>query len=294
MPISGPPNGAEYVVTTRGLVRSFGSLRAVDDLDLDVRSGECLGLLGPNGAGKSTTVRILSTLLRADAGRIEVLGLDPLADGDALRKRIGVVPQEIALYGDLSGRQNLSFFGRLHDLASGELEAAVKSGLELAGLEERADDRVKTYSGGMKRRLNIAVALLHRPELVFLDEPTVGIDPQSRNRVFEMVESLAAGGTTMIYTSHQLGEVERLCDRIVILDRGRKVAEGSLAELQRHEAIRREGEATLRFSDAAAAGAAERVLAEAGIVCAVVEEFPDLEEVFLGLTGRALRDEGGA
>ena len=282
---------ANPVVTTRGLVRSFGDLCAVDGLDFDVHRGECLGLLGPNGAGKSTTVRILSTLLRRDSGRVEILGLDPATHGDELRRRIGVVPQELALYDDLTGRQNLSFFGKLYCLTGAELDAAIGAGLELAGLEERADDRVKTFSGGMKRRLNIAVALLHRPELVFLDEPTVGIDPQSRNRVFEMVESLAAEGTTMVYTSHQLGEVERLCDRIVILDHGRKVVEGTLAELQRHEAVPRAGEATLRFADSAAAAAAARVLAEAGVACEVLEDLPNLEEVFLGLTGRALRDE---
>ena len=285
------PDSADPVVRTRGLNRSFGAIVAVDDLDLEVRAGECLGLLGPNGAGKSTTVRILSTLLRPSSGTVSVFGLDPLTDGDRLREKIGVVPQDLALYDDLTGRQNLRFFGSLHGLRGATLDAATRGGLDLAGLQERADDRVKTYSGGMKRRLNIAVALLHEPELVFLDEPTVGIDPQSRKRVFEMVESLSGNGVTTIYTSHQLGEVERLCDRIVILDRGRKVAEGTLAELQRSAEIRREGEASLRFGSLARAAQAQEVLAGAGIACDVTEALPDLEEVFLGLTGHALRDQ---
>ncbi|MEW6072124.1 MAG: ABC transporter ATP-binding protein [Planctomycetota bacterium] len=282
------------VVQTRGLTRRFGSLTAVDRLDLELRAGERLGLLGPNGAGKSTTIRILSTLLRPTAGEVAVLGLDPIGDGDRLRARIGVVPQELAVYEPLTGRQNLAFFGRLYGLSRGALDAAVAQGLALAGLAERADDLVSTYSGGMKRRLNLAAALLHAPELVFLDEPTVGIDPQSRNRVFEMVEALAANGVAMIYTSHQLGEVERLCDRIVILDHGRRVAEGTLAALQRHPAVARRGAASLSFAAAEDAARAAETLAAAGVPCALREDLPDLEEVFLALTGRALRDGGAA
>ncbi|HEX6884237.1 MAG TPA: ABC transporter ATP-binding protein, partial [Planctomycetota bacterium] len=221
------------VIEARALVRSYGTRLAVDHLDLELRAGECLGLLGPNGAGKSTTVRILSTLLAPSGGHVRVLGLDPQREAERLRARLGVVPQELALYDVLTARENLEFFGRLQGLSGTLLADAVQQGLALAGLGERAREPVKAFSGGMKRRLNVAIALVHGPELVFLDEPTVGIDPQSRERIFEMVEALRARGVAVVYTSHQLGEVERLCDRIVILDRGRKVAEGTLEELRR-------------------------------------------------------------
>ncbi|NOT29859.1 MAG: ABC transporter ATP-binding protein [Planctomycetes bacterium] len=284
----------ELVIEVRGLERRFGERRAVSALDLELRAGECLGLLGPNGAGKSTTVRILATLLGASSGSVRVLGLDPLRDAERLRARIGVVPQELALYEHLSARENLEFFAVLQGLSGTMLADAVQQGLALAGLAERARDRVKTFSGGMKRRLNIALALVHGPELVFLDEPTVGIDPQSRERVYEMVESLHARGVTMVYTSHQLGEVERLCDRIMILDRGVKVAEGTLEELWRNPRVERRGGASLRFASASEGEHARALLGAQGLACEVVDEKPDLERIFLDLTGRALRDEESA
>jgi len=281
---------SERVIEVRGLVRRFGARAAVDGLDLDLSAGECLGLLGPNGAGKSTTVRILSTLLAPSAGTVRVLGLDPLHEGERLRARLGVVPQELALYEHLSARENLAFFGGLQGLSGTLLADAVREGLQLSGLAERADERVKNFSGGMKRRLNIAVALVHGPELVYLDEPTVGIDPQSRERVFEMVAALRQRGVAMIYTSHQLGEVERLCDRIVILDRGRKLAEGTLAELRRHPSVRRAGGARLVFGEVALAARARELLERNGLAPRLEEDAPDLEQIFLDLTGRALRD----
>jgi len=282
------------VIEARSLVRRFGERAAVDALDLELHAGECLGLLGPNGAGKSTTVRILATLLAPTSGSVRVLGLDPVREGERLRARIGVVPQELALYEHLSARENLEFFASLQGLSGTLLSDALQQGLALSGLAERADDRVKTFSGGMKRRLNIAVALVHGPELVFLDEPTVGIDPQSRERIFEMVESLHARGVAMIYTSHQLGEVERLCDRILILDRGRKVAEGTLAELQRRPEVQRRGGASLRFEAGGEAARARALLAERGLACELEDDAPDLERIFLDLTGRALRDREDA
>ncbi len=288
--LNAPPSPDEVVLRTRGLVRRFDDQVAVDGLDLEVRKGECLGLLGPNGAGKSTTVRILSTLLAPSAGEAEVLGLDVVKDGARVRERIGVVPQELAVYEHLTARENLAFFGDLYALDRVTLAAAVERGLAVAGLADRADEPVRNFSGGMKRRLNVAVALLHDPELVFLDEPTVGIDPQSRNRIFEMVEGLRARGTTLIYTSHQLGEVERLCDRIAILDRGRLVAKGTLAELQGHPDVRRGASANLHFDALGDAQRAAELLASNGITCTLDEERPDLEEVFLDLTGHALRD----
>lgn len=289
-----PTPAPELVVEVRALERRFGTRQAVAGLDLEVRAGECLGLLGPNGAGKSTTVRILATLLRASAGSVRVLGLDPIRDAERLRARIGVVPQELALYEQLSARENLAFFATLQGLSGTLLADAVQQGLALAGLAERADERVKTFSGGMKRRLNIALALVHGPELVFLDEPTVGIDPQSRERVYEMVEGLRTRGVTTLYTSHQLGEVERLCDRIVILDRGTKVAEGTLAELAQHPQVTRRGGASLRFASADEGARARALLAERGLAVELVQEPPDLERIFLDLTGRALRDEQGS
>ncbi len=278
------------VIEASALERRFGERRALTGLDLELRAGECLGLLGPNGAGKSTTVRILATLLRPSSGSVRVLGLDPLRDAERLRARIGVVPQELALYEQLSARENLEFFAVLQGLSGTLLVDAVQQGLTLAGLAERAEERVKTFSGGMKRRLNIALALVHGPELVFLDEPTVGIDPQSRERVYQMVESLHARGVTIVYTSHQLGEVERLCDRIVILDRGAKVAEGTLAELWDHPRVERRGGASLALASAAEAERARALLAERGLAAELVAEPPDLERIFLDLTGRALRD----
>jgi len=278
-----------------GLVREFkGGVHAVAGIDLRVEPGEIYGFLGPNGAGKSTTVRILATLLSPTSGSVRVLGLDPVTEGERLRARLGVVPQELALYEHLTARENLAFFASLQGLTGTMLSDALAQGLALSGLAERANDRVKTFSGGMKRRLNIAVALVHSPELVMLDEPTVGIDPQSRGRIFEMIESLRTRGTTMIYTSHQLGEVERLCDRILILDRGKKVAEGTLAELQRHPSVQRRGGAVLRFTAGGDAVRARSLLAERGLAAELEDDVPDLERIFLDLTGRALRDQEDA
>jgi len=282
-------NGA--AVEARGLVRTFGAERAVDGLDLSVRRGECLGLLGPNGAGKTTTLRILATLTAPTEGSVRVLGLDPMRDGADLRQRLGVVPQEVALYDTLSARENLEFFASLYGLSGAKAEERVAWGLATAELQERADSRVGTFSGGMKRRLNIVAALLHEPELVFLDEPTVGIDPQSRNHIFEMVDALRAGGTTMIYTTHQLGEVERVCDRIVVMDAGRAVAAGTLEELQRAAMEGEDRGSGLSFEATVDLAEAQRVLAAGGIACSLREDVPDLEEVFLSLTGKALRDD---
>ena len=279
-------------VRARGLVKAYGEVRALDGLDLEVARGECLGLLGPNGAGKTTTLRVLSTLTAPQAGQVRVVGLDPVADSAAVRRRIGVVPQEVALYGDLTAAENLAFFGRMYGVERGRLVERVEWGLRVAGLSERADSRVSTFSGGMKRRLNIVAALLHGPELVFLDEPTVGVDPQSRIHVFAMVEELRRGGTTLIYTTHQLGEVERLCNRIVVMDRGRSVAVGTLEELQRR--VSRRGAAGLELPEGVDLGRVVEILRAQGIEAGVRGEVPDLEEVFLALTGRALRDRDGA
>ena len=277
-------------IEVRGLVRAFGAARAVDGLDLVVRRGECLGLLGPNGAGKTTTLRVLSTTLAPTEGEVRVLGLDPQRDGAAVRARIGAVPQEIALYETLSARENLAFFARTFGVAADRIGERVGESLGLAGLVDRADDRVGSFSGGMQRRLNLVAGLLHDPELLFLDEPTVGIDPQSRGRVLELVRDLAAAGKTVVYTTHQLGEVERLCDRIVILDRGRAVAQGTLEELQR-EVGASGPTGGLELAPGTDLDHVVEVLRGRGIEARLREQAPDLEEVFLALTGRALRDE---
>jgi ABC-2 type transport system ATP-binding protein len=278
-------------IEARGLERAYGDRLAVAGIDLAVARGECLGLLGPNGAGKTTTIKVLSTVIRASAGTVRVLGLDAATRGAAIRARIGVVPQELALYDALSARENLAFFGELFGLPAARLAERVAWGLAIAGLEARAHSRVGEFSGGMKRRLNIVASLLHEPELVFLDEPTVGIDPQSRNHIFELIERELLGRVTLVYTTHQLGEVERLCDRIVVMDDGRAIAAGSLAELQADHRAARGGARSLEFDDGVELDEVARVLSERGIGCRVRERGAGLEQVFLQLTGKALRDD---
>jgi linearmycin/streptolysin S transport system ATP-binding protein len=276
--------------------RHFGRRRAIHRISFNAHAGTIVGLLGPNGAGKSTLLSLMATLLRPSSGRIRygaaaVFGERSGSDievGAPVRARIGMLGHDLYLYPELTARENLAFFARLHDLPRQRLEERVGWALERAGLVDRADDRVETYSGGMKRRLNIVAALLHEPELVFLDEPTVGIDPQSRNHIFEMVEAMRGAGTTIVYTTHQLGEVERLCDRIVILDHGRVVAQGTLAELA--ERGTRTRPKRVRVALAARADEAMRALASSGIPFEMEDEPVDLEEIFLSLTGRGLRD----
>lgn len=282
---------SSHAIEVRGLQKTFGDVPAVQGLDLVVRQGESLGLLGPNGAGKTTTLRILSTLLRADAGTVRVLGLDPAEDGPALRSRIGVVPQDIALYHGLRAEENLSLFGELSGLRGARLRERVEWGLETAGLVERRRSLVSEFSGGMKRRLNLVAALLHEPELVFLDEPTAGVDPQSRNHLFEQVEAIHRGGTTLVYTTHAMGEVERLCDRIMIMDKGRCLAEGSLEVLRDLEEVRAGLGSGLQLEQGADLERVAAILREHGVGAEVRGAAPDLESIFLALTGRALRDE---
>ncbi|MDP6508878.1 MAG: ABC transporter ATP-binding protein, partial [Chloroflexota bacterium] len=221
----------ESVATVEGLVHSYGDLTAVDDLSFSIAKGEVFGLLGPNGAGKSTTISILSCVLERTGGRVEVLGGDAGPNNRSIKARVGLVPQDLALYEEISGLDNLKFFGRLYGLSGSRLGTAIESALETVGLSDRASDTVSEYSGGMKRRLNLAAGRLHDPEILILDEPTVGVDPQSRNHIFDNVERLNAGGTTVIYTTHYMEEAERLCDRVAIVDHGRLVALGTPREL---------------------------------------------------------------
>lgn len=212
-----------------GLVKRYGQVTAVDGIMLELRPGECLGLLGPNGAGKSTLIRSIVGRVIPDAGVISIFGAR--ADSSAARNALGWIPQELALYPRLTCQENLQSFGRYHGLSGSALEQAVTRCLAWATLTDRAGELVKNLSGGMKRRLNMAAGLIHHPKLVLMDEPTVGVDPQSRNHIFEMIQKLHAEGMSLIYTTHYMEEAERLCDRIAIIDHGKIIALGTNAEL---------------------------------------------------------------
>ncbi|HEX5918681.1 MAG TPA: ABC transporter ATP-binding protein [Nocardioides sp.] len=310
------------VLVVDSLVRRFGDLTAVDEVSFRIPPGETYGLLGPNGAGKTTTISMVAGLIAADAGTVTVAGELMTPRTTEPKRHLGLVPQELAIYPDLTGRENLTLFGRLQGLRGAELKARVDQVLDLIGLADRAKDRSKEYSGGMKRRLNIGIGLLNRPTLLILDEPTVGVDPQSRHAILESVESLSGEGMAVLYTTHYMEEAERLCDRIGIIDSGRLQAEGTRDDLirltggvdtirlggsggdlaaaahelrlipgvERVEAERRS--ATLTVKDAPALVAqVVGTAADCGVTLADVEiSRPDLESVFLHLTGKGLRD----
>jgi ABC-2 type transport system ATP-binding protein len=311
----------EPVLACRSLVKRFGDRTAVDDVTFSIGAGETFGLLGPNGAGKTTTISMACGLLLPDAGEVQVAGHPMHPRAIEAKAAIGLVPQEIALYPDLTARENLRFFGQLQRLAGPSLTERVDEVLEVVRLADRADERVDRYSGGMMRRINIAVGLLHRPQLLVLDEPTVGVDPQSRNAILESVEALAGSGLSVLYTTHYMEEAERLCDRIAIIDAGRIVAEGTRRELVGRlgegDRIEVSGEGDLDAFASAARGLAGVLGAERiergvaiqaadgpAVLAAVVSTAqqvgvtisdlavvqPDLEDVFLRLTGKALRD----
>ena len=204
--------------------KAYGDFTAVDGVTFEIARSEIFGLLGPNGAGKTTLISLLAGILPLDSGTIEVAGFDVKRAGVAMKRAIGIAPQELAIYPRLTGRENLAFFGELYGLRGAELKARTDGMLALVGLSDRADSRAETYSGGMKRRLNLAAGLMHSPQLLLLDEPTVGVDPQSRNHIFEGVRALNRQGLTILYTSHYMEEVEALCDRVGILDGGKLIA----------------------------------------------------------------------
>jgi linearmycin/streptolysin S transport system ATP-binding protein len=247
------------MLTVKNLRKAFGSLVAVDDVSFSIEPGQLLGLLGPNGAGKTTTVSMITGLVTPDRGSVLVDGHALGGDTDPIKNRIGLVPQDLALYDELTARDNLRFFGALYNLGGAALAAAMQQALDLVGLADRARDLVKTFSGGMKRRLNLAAGLLHNPDILLLDEPTVGVDPQSRNAIFDNLETLKRRGKALLYTTHYMEEAERLADRIVVIDHGRVIANDTLAGLT-------------------------------GSVATVGGPRPTLESVFLSLTGRSLRD----
>lgn len=248
---------SEAFLVVQDIHKSFNGQKAVNGVSFTINKGEIFGLLGPNGAGKTTTIRILSTVLEADAGEATIGGYSLRKNPAEIRSLIGVCPQDLALYEELSAIDNLIFFGRMEGLDGKEAKSQAMSNLTLMGLTERARGKISKYSGGMKRRINLAIALMGRPELLFLDEPTVGIDPQSRNNIFETINGLRAKGLTILYTTHYMEEADRLCDRIAIMDGGKIVAMDTPHGLKS------------QIGD------------------------PDkttLEDVFLRLTGRSLRD----
>jgi ABC-2 type transport system ATP-binding protein len=234
------------------LSKRYGDRVAVNAISFSIAQGETVGLLGPNGAGKTTAISMISGITRPDGGEVSLGGVSLVQNANALKRHVGLVPQDLALYEELSASANLQLFGGLYGLGTAELQPRAKSALTLVGLADRDADRVKTFSGGMKRRLNIAGALLHDPDLILLDEPTVGVDPQSRNAIFENLEELKRRGKTLLYTTHYMEEAERLCDRVLILDHGQILADDTVAHFK--------------------------------------QQYTNLEAAFMQLTGRGLRD----
>ena len=238
------------------LSKRYGDRLAVNGISFAIAAGETVGLLGPNGAGKTTAIAMISGVVRPDGGHVILGGVRVTQDANELKRRVGLVPQDLALYDELSAWANLQLFGGLYGLRGEQLQKRAVDALALVGLADRSNERVKTFSGGMKRRLNIAGALLHDPDLILLDEPTVGVDPQSRNAIFDNLEALKRRGKTLLYTTHYMEEAERLCDRVLILDHGQILANDSVANLLR--------------------------------------QYTNLEDAFMQLTGRALRDGADA
>jgi ABC-2 type transport system ATP-binding protein len=307
------------MIRVQDLVKRFGDVRAVDGVSFAVKAGEIYGLLGPNGAGKTTTFSMLAGLLAPDSGRVTVGGVDLASDPLEVKRGLGVVPQEVAVYEELTARENLRLWGGLYGLAGAELDKAVDRALDEVGLAGRSKEPVERFSGGMKRRLNLSLGLVHRPKVLLLDEPTVGIDPQARANILEVVRRTADAGAAVLYTTHYLEEAERLCDRIGILDHGKLLAEGTLGELKalvaeeevvtlfgrfdpakaRAELDRlpgvsilaaEEGKLAFTAGGKGAAGLLGEIFNRGLAIDRVSIEPPSLNGLFLKLTGRELRD----
>jgi ABC-2 type transport system ATP-binding protein len=311
------------ILEVKNLVKHYGDFQAVKGVSFNIEEGEIFSLLGPNGAGKTTTISMLSTLYTPTSGDATISGHSVTREPMAVRQLIGVVPQDLALYEDLTARENLIFWGQMYDLSGKALTARVDEVLEQIGLTDKANNRVKTYSGGMKRRVNIGVGLLHKPKLLFMDEPTVGIDPQSRRAILDTVKDLNKQGMTLLYTTHYMEEAEELSNRVGIIDHGELIAIGTQKELTRqvgesetlvlHVGENDDSEAlALALNSVAGVIKAEATDHEVSIICPEAEDVlagvvtkanergikirsidirePNLEAVFLHLTGRALRD----
>lgn len=309
------------ILKIRNLVKKYNNVPAVDNISLDIQEGEIFGLLGPNGAGKSTTINAICGLVRTDLGEITVDGIDLRSGSTEAKKKLGLVPQEIAVFDNLTARENVEFFGKLAGLKGSLLKERTDEALEFTGLTEKQKGMPKAFSGGMKRRLNIACALTHHPRIIIMDEPTVGIDPQSRNHILESVRKLNRMGSTIIYTSHYMEEVEAVCGRIAIMDHGRIVAEGTRDELR--SSLQQEDRILIDVSDAGPGCVSEikslpavrdvqsrdgGLVIKASNTQLILQDIlfilsrngarikgidvvePDLETVFLSLTGRMLRD----
>jgi ABC-2 type transport system ATP-binding protein len=302
------------ILELAGLGKDYGERHAVKAIDLAVTRGEILGLLGPNGAGKTTTLSMASGVVTPSRGRVSIAGIDLAKQPRLAKAKLGLVPQDIALYEELSATQNLRYFAALYGLRGAVAQERIAWALGVVGLADRANDVVKTYSGGMQRRLNIAAGLVHKPELLFLDEPTVGVDPQSRNHIFETVRTLRASGITVIYTSHYMEEVEALCDRVAIMDGGDIVALGTVPELvatyagrgielelagdidaavaaaSAHATVTREGNLVRVEPSAGLAPVIAAIEGSGATIARIESRQASLETAFLALTGRALRD----
>lgn len=281
------------MLNLQNLSKRFGTTVAVEDLTLEVREGEIFGLLGPNGAGKTTTVNMAVGLLQPDQGQIQV-GTLGAPDAPQVRTQLGVAPQALAIYEELTGDENLKFFGQIQQLRGSQLDERVDWALEFVGLSERRRDRVAAYSGGMKRRLNLAIALIHDPPVLLLDEPTVGVDPQSRNAIFDNIELLHKEGKTIVYTTHYMEEAQRLCDRVGIIDQGKLLAldtvDGLLeAHGGKSVVIVEQDSGALQIETDDPISELLR-LREQNNLTKFRVKYPDLEAVFLNLTGRHLRD----
>ncbi len=309
------------MLKVENLYKNFGSVKAVEGISFEVKKGQVFGLLGPNGAGKSTTISVISTLIKPTNGDVLFEGTSILSNPSLIRKKLGVVPQDIALYPTLTGYENLSFWGSIYGLRGLELKKRINDVSEIIGLNGRIKDKVEKYSGGMKRRLNIGAALLHMPELLIMDEPTVGIDPQSRNHILDTVLELNREGITIIYTSHYMEEVEYLCNELCIMDEGKIIASGThqeLVELVREKTqinikLNKMDEAVLHTlkgingvfdaktdedkivlfgsnSDVLLADIISKISENGWLIETIDVKKPNLETVFLHLTGKALRD----
>jgi ABC-2 type transport system ATP-binding protein len=309
------------MISVEKLSKNYGDLRAVDQVSFEIQSGEIYGLLGPNGAGKTTTISMLSGLLQPDSGRVLFEGVDMADDPMGVKSKLGVVPQEVALYENLTATENLRFWGGLYGLGGDNLNRAVDRVLDQVGLKAKAKTKVKEYSGGMKRRLNLSLGLVHNPRIVMMDEPTVGIDPQARIKILDVVRGIAESGTTVLYTTHYLEEAEKLCSRLSIMDHGKILVEGTLDELKRMIGEKEVVTATGSFTEddahamlgelksvrlvnledgrlVIAAGDGEtgsvslltKLLGSNLSVEGVSIDPPSLSSLFLKLTGRELRD----